>query len=89
MDSPAHENIRKYRNMYDIVAAILGICSQGASRTNIMYRSKLNTKGLNEYLELLEQRGLIAPLGGKYQITERGREYLRSYESVVNTLGES
>lgn len=82
------DNLRKNQGLYDIVAVILNICLQETSKGRIHYESKLGTQGLAAYIELLEQSELVQFKGGKYLITEKGREYLKSYNAIMAMLNE-
>ena len=70
----------------DIIADILRIARKGAKKTRIFYGANLNFKLLNEYLERLEEAGLITndqEKRGMLKTTDKGRKYLQHYEGFM------
>lgn len=70
----------------DIIADILRIARKGAKKTRIVYGANLNFKLLNEYLERLEEAGLITDdqeKRGMLKTTDKGRKYLQHYEGFM------
>jgi len=70
----------------DIIADILRIARKGAKKTRIVYGANLNFKLLNEYLEKLEEAGLITDdqeKRGMLKTTDKGRKYLHHYEGFM------
>ena len=70
----------------DIIADILRIARKGAKKTRIVYGANLNFKLLNEYLEKLEEAGLITDdqeKRGMLKTTDKGRKYLQHYEGFM------
>jgi len=70
----------------DIIADILRIARKGAKKTRIVYGANLNFKLLNEYLERLEEAGLItndSEKRGMLKTTDKGRKYLQHYEGFM------
>lgn len=82
---------RRSRNRLELVTDILDITRDGAYRTEIMHKARLSFTGLNVYVNLLLETGLIKEVSrGKrtlYYTTEKGFEYARSFYEVVDTLG--
>lgn len=74
----------KYRSRMDIAAAILEIAQGGAIKTRIMYRAFLSFPQLKEYLELLQDGGLLDYVAEEkeYYTTEKGRQFLKMYKDV-------
>ena len=73
---------RQRRNNLDIIAEILRVAKDGANKTRIVYRANLNFKVLHEYLDELQEAGLIATdkeRNGTLTTTEMGVEYLKHY----------
>ena len=74
------------RSSVDIIADILRIARKGAKKTRIVYGANLNFKLLNEYLERLEEAGLITndpEKRGTLKTTDKGRKYLQHYEGFI------
>lgn len=65
----------KYRSRTEIVAMILEITSQGATKTKIMYKAYLSYSQLNQYMSFLIENKLIECKPGSelYTLTEKGR----------------
>lgn len=67
----------------EIIADILRIARKGAKKTHIVYGANLNFKILQEYLDELEESGMITnhmEVGGLIETTEKGIQYLQYYE---------
>lgn len=63
-----------------IIAQILEACTDGASKTRIVYRCNLNFTTVNPYISLLRDRGLIAASSGPrplFRTTESGLEIMK------------
>jgi predicted transcriptional regulator len=57
----------KRRNQYDIVAEILRMAAPSRKKTHIMYEAKLSYYQINEYLNFLVAKGLLASETMKYK----------------------
>ena len=78
----------KYRSRMDIAAAILEIAQGGAIKTRIMYKAFLSFPQLKEYLELLQDGGLLDYVAEEkeYHATERGKRFLKMYKEVGQAI---
>lgn len=68
-----------------IITQILGICSEGATKTRIVYQANLNFKTVNPYIELLIKNGMIGVKEGQnriYETTNKGVEWLESFKVI-------
>ena len=77
------------RTKEQIIVAVLETCLLGASKTIVVYKSNLNFRTVNPYLEALTKRGFIAVIEGpprKYQITDRGKELLSGLQEIHKLL---
>jgi len=78
------------RNKEQIIAQILDLCKDDASKTRIVYLVNLNFHTVNVHLELLQKKGLIEATKGDmtiYKTTpagERALETLRSAEEICS-----
>jgi predicted transcriptional regulator len=78
------------RSRNDIVSAILGAVNDDGSpkvpKTRIMYRAFLSSAQLNEYMDLVEENGLLESKEGErgYRLTEKGMHVLK----MCNQLDE-
>jgi len=76
-----------------IFTRILEVCSEGASKTMIVYASNTNFGNAKLYLAALTKKGLIEKSGGKpilYKTTKKGLETmqnLRTIQDLVSDLG--
>jgi len=81
---------RKRRDRLYIISEILGIATDGALKTQIMYKANLSFAQLNEYLSLLLEIKLLESivLNEKtiYKTTPKGLEYLQSYREISDLL---
>lgn len=83
-------SVNKRRDRHDIVAEILNHAKRGRIKTHIMYRAKLSYSQINEYLDLLIEKGFLENTAIKqkkqvkivYVTTEKGREFLDRLESI-------
>ena len=85
------KNARKRRDRLHIMAEVLSVTSNGALKTQIMYKANLSFAQLNEYLSFLLEIGLLKTVkkGEKkfYKTTSKGAKYLESYAEIRDLLG--
>ena len=77
------------RNSLGIIADILRIAKGGAKKTQIVYSANLNFKLLREYVEKLEEAGLVEVENrtrGQIRTTRKGIEYLNSFEDLMTLV---
>jgi len=75
-------SLSQRRSSLEIIAEILRIARRGARKTRIVYGANLNFKMLREYLEKLEEAGLITVSQGEGSIiktTKKGHEFLQRF----------
>lgn len=82
---------RKRRSKYEIIFAILRECHEPILKTRILERTNLSPRLLNEYLNFLEERGLIVKKRIEkkehWTITEKGKKWLKIFEQIQKTIG--
>ena len=63
---------------------ILQAATNGATKTRLMYSAFLSHSQLQEYLQFLTDKKLIAldEKRGEYKLTEQGLRFLRVYEEI-------
>ena len=61
---------------------IIRFCSLSRDETRIKNRFSLNSVEAEAYLSILKQRNLLKQDNGKYQVTERGKSFLASYDKI-------
>jgi predicted transcriptional regulator len=79
----------KYRSRAEIIATILQGANNGATKTRLMYSAYLSYTQIQEYIVFLQEKGLILYEEGsqKYKLTEKGLQFLRSYDQISDVLG--
>ena len=72
------------RGWVDIVADILVSTKNGENITDIMYQTRLSYPHMKEYLNLLQEAGLLAYAEDTrmYQTTKKGLVCLKSYGDI-------
>ena len=78
----------KYRSRTDIIATILKVTINGASKTRIMYGAYLSYAQAKEYLAFLSRKNLVYQEGGTglYRLTEAGVDLLRTFEGIRDMI---
>ncbi len=78
-----------HRGNLDIIADILDASHGGAKKTFLMYRCNLSFKQLKSYSHFLLSNGLLHMIrmqeqatDGLFEVTPKGREFLRAYKGL-------
>jgi predicted transcriptional regulator len=78
-----------HRSRFDIVADILVASCGGVRKTYLMYHCNLSFSQLRVYSRFLLNKGLLR-VGGDggsdhslFEVTEKGREFLKAYKGLV------
>ena len=71
-----------YRRRLDIIADMLGVASQGAKKTQIMYKANLSYRLLTKYLEEVRKAYLVSFERKQrcYILTSKGKQFLEMYK---------
>ena len=80
----------KRRDRHDIAVEILRTAIEGKIKTHIMYKAKLSYAQLNEYMQLLLNKGLLENVTIRqkkmdkkvYKTTRKGLEFLEIFDNV-------
>ena len=64
---------------------MLRVMTYPRNKTDVMYEAVLSYTQLTRYLAFLEEKRLIEQTGGKWVISQTGRDYLNAY-SIVEQL---
>lgn len=81
-----------HRGRLDIIADILDASFGGVRKTRIMYCCNLSFKQLKYYLEFLLNKRLLCAVSdnkgnsGLFEITDRGREFLKVYKGLKGLM---
>ena len=76
------------RESLDIINLILMVCLNGRMKTRVMYGCNLNSKQVQDYLELLQNFRLLekSETGEKrtiYRTNDRGRRFIQAYAELL------
>ena len=84
------KNKLKRRSKFVIMAEVIGIAKEGAPKTQIMYKAKLDFSQLKQYLAFLSHHKLLkkcARAGREiYKATPKGIEFMEKQWQVINLL---
>lgn len=83
-----------HRGNFDIIADILGASHGGVKKTYLMYRCNLSFKQMKSYSRFLIETGLLHlnAVGGNgdggffFELTDKGKVFLKAYESLVSLM---
>jgi len=80
--------LMKYREHVDIVKAILETTRTGASKTQIMYKAFLSYTLLVNYLQILQDKGLLKynKKTSRYKLTKKGSQFIEYYQKIAELL---
>ncbi len=79
------------RSREAIITHMLDICSNGASKTRIVYQANLNFKTVMPYINFLIKKELIECNRNKsiiYKTTTRGTKLLKELKSIQSEMAE-
>lgn len=79
------------RSKQEIIAQILDVCLERASKTKIVYQANLNFRTVNPYLDILIKNNLIEVGNGEqklYKTTQKGGDLLERIKKVNETLSK-
>jgi len=71
------------RSRIDIIIDILEVAKMGVNKTGLVYRTNLNFKLANNYLEILQNQGLVEKMLDKYITTDKGKAFLQKANEVT------
>ena len=76
------------RDRVEIMAEILGLCSEPRTKTHVMYGTNLSWKMLQYYLSELQSLELLEVHDGstRYVATNRGREFVEKWKGLQQLL---
>jgi len=71
------------RSRIDIIIDILEVAKMGVNKTSVVYRSNLNFKLAEKYLELLQKHGFVENRVNKYITTDKGKIFLQKAKEIT------
>jgi len=76
------------RDRLEIMAEILGLCSEPRNKTHVMYGTNLSWKMLQHYLSELQSRELLEVHDNStsYVTTKRGLDFLEKWRELKELL---
>jgi len=77
------------RSKLEIFCDILTSANSGATKTRIVYSANLTFLRTEKHLTILEELGLIERRGDCWVTTEKGREFIKDFSQLKNTLYHS
>jgi predicted transcriptional regulator len=74
------------RSKIDIIIDVLEVAKMGVNKTSVVYRTNLNFKLADKYLELLQNQGLVENKQDKYITTDKGKIFLEKAREITLQL---
>ncbi|VVB87919.1 Winged helix-turn-helix [uncultured archaeon] len=74
------------RSKIDIIIDVLEVAKMGVNKTSVVYRTNLNFKLADKYLELLQNQGLVENKLDKYITTDKGKIFLEKAREITLQL---
>jgi predicted transcriptional regulator len=76
------------RDRIEIIADILGLCSEPKTKTHVMYGTNLSWKMLQHYLSELQSRKLLEKQSKskRYVTTKRGLDFVKKWRELKELL---
>lgn len=71
------------RSRIDIIIDVLEVAIMGVNKTSVVYKSNLNFKLAEKYLELLQKQGMVENRDDKYITTEKGNIFLKKARELT------
>ena len=80
------------RESLDIINLVLHVCASWTMKTHVMYKCNLNSKQVQEYLELMHRFDLVELMEGEsgrtlYRTTEKGARFVSIYQELLDIFG--
>ncbi len=74
------------RNRMDIIVDVLDAAQTGANKTSVVYKTNLNFKLAEKYLDLLQKHELLENRSDKYIIASKGKKFLEKAKEITLAL---
>ena len=78
--------VKMKRSRYEIMAGIMQNCLSPRGKTHIRHKAYLNSAQTNDYLSLLTSLGLLSKKNGKYETTDKGRQFISAYNQLIEII---
>jgi len=85
------EKLTSRRDVVNILADMLVVASDGAMKTEIVYKANLNFKLAKRYMDFLLHKGLVCEDNSQgrrkvFRTTDKGKKFLRQYGETVKLI---
>ncbi|MCJ7771061.1 winged helix-turn-helix domain-containing protein [Candidatus Bathyarchaeota archaeon] len=77
------------RSRFEIMADILQRAVTGAKKTWLLYSANLSYSQHQKYISTLVELGLLLKNNGLYTTTQKGMDFITSYQKLTSLLGET
>jgi predicted transcriptional regulator len=74
------------RSRIDIIIDVLEVAKMGINKTGVVYRTNLNFKLADKYLDMLQKQGLVENRVDKYITTNKGKMFLEKAREITLLL---
>jgi predicted transcriptional regulator len=74
------------RTRIDIIIEILEAAKAGVNKTGLVYRTNLNFRLAEKYIELMEKQGFLEYMSAKYITTVEGKVFLMKAKEITQQL---
>lgn len=71
------------RSRMDIIIDVLEVAVVGVNKTAVVYKTNLNFKLAEKYLELLQKHGFVENILNKYKTTDKGKVFLQKAKELT------
>jgi len=71
------------RSRIDIIIDVLEVAKVGVNKTGLVYKTNLNFKLADNYLEILQNQGLVEKRLDKYITTDKGKAFLQKANEIT------
>ncbi len=74
------------RSRIDIIIDVLEVAKIGVNKTGVVYKTNINFKLADKYLDLLQKQGFVENIVDKYITTSKGKIFLEKAREVTLQL---
>ncbi len=74
------------RSRIDIIIDVLDAAQMGMNKTSVVYKTNLNFKLAEKYIELLQKHELLENKSDKYITTSKGKIFLEKAKEITLPL---
>ena len=74
------------RTRIDIIIEILEVAKAGVNKTGLVYRTNLNFRIAEKYIELMKKQGFLKNMSEKYMTTDEGKVFLMKAREITLQL---